>query len=286
MVGKSGGQLIIWDEACFDVTNSFVYDFCIGIRGKWKHSDKEFNVLNVYGPHDDINKQRLWNFLHNLIVNNSNQAWVIGGDFNEVRNASEGFNCNFIESRAKLFNEFIEDSKLIDIPLGSDFHTERGKSDHCPITLKEDDRNFGPKPIKVFDDWLEIEGVEDCIKDVWAEDVGGGSRLDCRLRNKLKKIKMALKSKSSEKFGNLEGEIELFRSMANTYELRAEFGQLNDDERTDWLNARKEWFQREKIKCNMLKQKAKIRWVLEGDENSKYFHSVIKRGYNKCNIRV
>ncbi|XP_071741365.1 uncharacterized protein [Rutidosis leptorrhynchoides] len=35
----------------------------------------------------------------------------------------------------------------------------------------------------------------------------------------------------------------------------------------------------------MLKQKARIRWNLEGDENSKYFHASIRRKYNKCNIR-
>ncbi|XP_071687548.1 uncharacterized protein [Rutidosis leptorrhynchoides] len=180
MVRKSGGQLIIWDVDCFDMTNSFIHDHCIGIR----------------------------------------------------------------------------------------VALERGKSDHCPIILKNDVRNFRPKPIKVFDDWLDIEGVEECIKEVWAKEVGGGSRLDCRLRNKLKKAKVTLKSKSSQKFGNLEDEIELFRSMANAFELRAKVGQLNDDERVEWLNVRKEWFQREKIKSNMLKQKARVRWVLEGDENT------------------
>ncbi|XP_071740186.1 uncharacterized protein [Rutidosis leptorrhynchoides] len=35
----------------------------------------------------------------------------------------------------------------------------------------------------------------------------------------------------------------------------------------------------------MLKQKARIRWKLEGDENSKYFHASIRRKYNKSNIR-
>ncbi|XP_071728879.1 uncharacterized protein [Rutidosis leptorrhynchoides] len=43
--------------------------------------------------------------------------------------------------------------------------------------------------------------------------------------------------------------------------------------------------EKEKSKSQMLKQKARIRWVLEGDENLKFFHSCIRRWYNKSNIR-
>ncbi|XP_071727588.1 uncharacterized protein [Rutidosis leptorrhynchoides] len=264
MVGKSRGQLVVWDVDYFDVTDSFVSDFCIGVRGKWKNSGMESNIINVYGPHDDNNKQRLWDFLLNLILKKNDQPWVVCGDFNEVRNASERFNCNYIDSRAKKFNEFIDMSKLIDIAMGGrtftrvsddglkfskldrflindSFHNmwscvsvvalDRGKSDHCPIVLKDDERNFGPKPIKVFDEWLDLDNAESCIKEVWSDPGGGGARLDSRLRNKLKKVKFALKAASSQKFGNLDEEIEMFKSLANALELRTELGQISDMER-------------------------------------------------------
>ncbi|XP_071718855.1 uncharacterized protein [Rutidosis leptorrhynchoides] len=182
MVGKSGGQLIIWDTDVFDATDSFSHDFFIGVRGVWKRSQKEISVINVYGPHDDHNKVNFWDQFLNIISRASDKAWVVCGDFNEVRGEEERFNCQFIESRAKLFNDFINNSKLIDIPLGgrtftrvSDdglkfskldrflvneaFHNlwsslsvvtlDRDKSDHYPIIMKDDDRNFGHKPIKI-----------------------------------------------------------------------------------------------------------------------------------------
>ncbi|XP_071694427.1 uncharacterized protein [Rutidosis leptorrhynchoides] len=300
MVGKLGGQLLIWDMDCLNVTNSFAFDICVGIRGVWIHSRPELNVANVYGPHDDASKQMFWDQLHNIISGCSNQAWNSMRFVTKVKDLI----VNLLIVERECSTIFIERAELLDLPLGgrlftriSDdglkfskldrflindmFHNawnslavvalDRGKSDHCPIILKDDNRNFGPKPIKVFDDWLDIEGVDQTVKEVWSDDAGGGNRLDCRLRNKLKKTKLALKTKG-------------IKSLV-TWKLKAEKGLINDEEREHWLCARKEWFQREKVKVSMLKQKSRVRWILEGDENTKYFHSLIKRGYCKNNIR-
>ncbi|XP_071705329.1 uncharacterized protein [Rutidosis leptorrhynchoides] len=316
MVGKSGGQLLIWNSTFFDVTDAFVFYFFLGIRGKWICNENVFNLVNVYGPHDDRNKQRFGITCSLLSPKRANEGWIIGGDFNEVHSADERFNCNFIEGRAKRFNDFIELAKFIYIPLGGrlftpvrddglkfskldrflindSFHTlwnglsvvalERKHSDHCLIILKDDDKNFVAKHIKVFDEWLDIDGMEQVIKESWLED-GGGDRKDCCLRNKLKKTKIALKKKGCQAFGNIEGEMELFKSVACNLEVKAEVGQLNDAERLQWLDARREWLKRDKIKTNMLKQKARVRWILEGDENSKYFHALIRRRNNINNI--
>ncbi|XP_071704195.1 uncharacterized protein [Rutidosis leptorrhynchoides] len=67
--------------------------------------------------------------------------------------------------------------------------------------------------------------------------------------------------------------------------MKAEVGSLKDEERTKWLNSRKTWMEKEKIKTGMLKQKARVHWMIDGDENSKYFHNSLKRKYNKNNIR-
>ncbi|XP_071703931.1 uncharacterized protein [Rutidosis leptorrhynchoides] len=58
-----------------------------------------------------------------------------------------------------------------------------------------------------------------------------------------------------------------------------------DSDRELWLETRKKWLDKERQKTSMLKQKARVRWTLEGDENTRYFHSVIRNNYNKTNLR-
>ncbi|XP_071718268.1 uncharacterized protein [Rutidosis leptorrhynchoides] len=259
----------------------------------------------------------MWDSLSVKIAAFGDEPYVLCGDFNEVREEDERLNCEFIPSRARRFNNFIASNGLIDLPLGgrkftrvsedgikhskldrfltsntfnlmwshlSSVALDRTLSDHCPILLKDEEKNFGPKPIKVFDEWLKIDGIEQVIKDSWLEDTGSGSRLDCLFRNKLKRLKLTLKAKCNQRFGSLDGEIETYKNIACSLELKPENVNLDQNETAMWKDARLKWMEKERVKRNMLKQKARVRWILEGDENTKYFHSLIRNRNNKNNI--
>ncbi|XP_071729001.1 uncharacterized protein [Rutidosis leptorrhynchoides] len=250
MIGKSGGQLLIWDSNVFEPIDVHKVDRVIGIRGKWKSSGIEINILNVYGPHDDNSKQKLCNNL-TVMMKDGIEPWVICGDFNEVRDQSE--RLNFIEAFFALW----KDITVVAL--------ERKDSDHCPIMLKDSEKDFGPKPFKLFDEWFNENGFEQIITDAWENSKQTGTRKDKCFLNKLKDVKIALRSWSSSNYGQLDGEIEVLKNLAQNLELKAETCQLNNSELESWKNARKEWIDKENIKISMLKQKARFRWVLEGD---------------------
>ena len=144
---------------------------------------------------------------------------VCGGDFNDIRFISERRGCSSRERRMKDFNEFINKLELSDIPmLGRQFTwcnavegekwsridrflldsrwleifsfkqwgLPRTVSDHCHILLKEDERDWGPKPFKFLNPWLAHTSFMPAVKQTWENNqVSGwaGFRLMRKLRD-------------------------------------------------------------------------------------------------------
>ncbi|GJZ57719.1 transposon TX1 [Tanacetum coccineum] len=170
-------------------------------------------------------------------MSNSSEEWCICGDFNVVRRQEDILNSQINVKEMEDFNNFINITRLVEIPLGGRKFTRisddglKKCSYHCPIVLKDMDVDFGPKPFRVFDVWLKEADIKNVV-----------------LRE-------------------------------------AESRPLDDEERLKWLEARRLWMDKEMEKTFVLRQKARVRWDIDRDENSKFFHSFVKRRNKKNNIK-
>ncbi|XP_071700645.1 uncharacterized protein [Rutidosis leptorrhynchoides] len=315
VASRSGGMLLIWDTNEFTANQAVEGDYFLAVKGHWKGHSVESAIVNVYGPHDDTKKRKMWSDLDTLL-NYGDIAWILCGDFNEVRNQQERKNCEFIDRRANMFNDFIDKAGLWEIPLiGKKFTRfsddgvkfskldrflvtektirllgdlsvvalDRRISDHCPLLLRDKVMDFGPKPTRMFDHWLTKDGAEQAIKNSWEKPINS-NRPNVKFRKKLKRVKEDLKNWYKGEFEVLEQEICKYKQEADSWERIAEARDLIEAERLEWLNARNKWNDKETAKSNMLRHKARLKWISDGDENSRFFHSMIKRRASKNNI--
>ncbi|XP_071714296.1 uncharacterized protein [Rutidosis leptorrhynchoides] len=274
-VGKSSGMLLIWDTKSFSATSALSSNFFLAVRRNWIGSSQELIIVNVYGPHEDANKKLMWDALDN-IMKGVDIPWLLWGDFNEVREHSDRMNCVFHQRWATRFNDFIIQNNLIKIPIigqkftrstddGTKFSKidrflvsdkfinlwkglsvialDRRESDHCPLILRDKLIDYGPKPFKVFNEWLDTEGVESIIQTSW-DKVVTSTRRDCKFRDHLKNVKFALKDWSNQTFGKLDSDIWELKMKATEWGQKAEAGPLNDTERVTWLDARRCWLEK------------------------------------------
>ncbi|GKV22991.1 hypothetical protein SLEP1_g32784 [Rubroshorea leprosula] len=152
---------------------------------------------------------------------------------------------------------------------------KRSISDHCPILLKSQHTDWGPKPFKFFDEWLLHHECKTIVEEEWKKTYVQGWKGFC-VKEKLKAVKQKLKKWSAVEFTHIDFKINEAKEKIASFDKLCEHKQLSDAE----IMERKQMFielgKNLKIKEGMYRQKARKAWLKNGDANSKYFHRCIK----------
>ncbi|XP_035830909.1 uncharacterized protein LOC110866871 [Helianthus annuus] len=154
-------------------------------------------------------------------------------------------------------------------------------SDHCPLVLTCLDKNFGPKPFRCLNSWLERKDFDEVIQKACDNFVGVGES-DVRLMKKLKEIREAIKVWKKEVLSK-DGEMEMaLKEELDILDEMSEGRELSEEEEWTKMECQKGIKDLEGYKIKDLKHRARARWDLEGDENSTFFHGYIKsrRAFN------
>lgn len=113
-IGASGGLLISWNKQLFNLSPVESSQYWLWCKGSTNSGDN-FNIVNVYGPHDIEGKQRFWNdleYIHNLI---DEEPLCLMGDFNSIRCKEDRVNCNYKRRDTVSFNDFVAVTGLIEL---------------------------------------------------------------------------------------------------------------------------------------------------------------------------
>ncbi|GJU04032.1 RNA-directed DNA polymerase, eukaryota [Tanacetum coccineum] len=284
--GRSGAILCVWDNTLFQKKRVYSNEHCLCVEGTW-----------------------LWAYMADIISRWHGEV-VAMGDFNEVRYASERHGSTFYASNAVKFNMFIVNSHLNEIPLGGYSFTwsdkyvnkmskldhflvsqgildlflnlsglilHRNISDHGPILLKESHVDYGPTPFRLFHSWFLEDDFTSVIEDSWNNNGIIAPNPMILLKNKLKSLKQRLKTWSSEKKGIKDHDRKRLQDTLIAIDLRLDQDVCLPGDLLNRANIVRDLQAINKKESVDLAQKAKVKWAIEGDENTKFFHGIVNK---------
>ena len=299
--GNSGGILSIWDPKFFSKDSVVKDPNFLLVSGFLSDGKSRFNFLNVYAPQNNILKRNLWDRLLRVIQMGSGW-WIIFGDFNAVRDQGERKNSVFDPVCARDFNYFVDEAGLREYELKGMNYTymvnrrggcklsridrvfvcenifnkwsngyvralKREKSDHSPLLLSLVDTNFGPKPFRWYDSWIDRPGCLEVINSVLGDWINTGPA-DVNLTNKLKVLRDKLKVWFKDSRLKERQDESNLRQEKESLEVLMEHQDLEESDVWVWTECVKRLEDIELMKSRDIRQKSRIKWATLGDSGS------------------
>ncbi|RVW96808.1 Transposon TX1 uncharacterized 149 kDa protein [Vitis vinifera] len=149
----------------------------------------------------------------------------------------------------------------------------RWTSDHSPICLETNPLKWGPTPFRFENMWLLHPEFKEKFRVWWQECTSEGWE-GHKFMRKLKFVKLKLKEWNIMTFGDLKERKKLILTDLSRIDLIEQEGNLNPDlvlERTLRRKELEDVLLKEEVQW---RQKSRVKWIKEGDCNSKFFHRV------------
>nr|GFA78737.1 RNA-directed DNA polymerase, eukaryota [Tanacetum cinerariifolium] len=150
---------------------------------------------------------------------------------------------------SKLDRFLMSNGLLSSFPHISTICLDRHLSDHRPILLREVISDFGPIPFCFYHSWLGLPGFDDLVTKSWNSFV----------------------------FDDSNGHSKDLKSKLSDIDKMLDQGGVTDDILLSRMEVLKQLHDVQSSNNRDIMQKEKIRWAIEGDENSKYFHAIINK---------
>nr|GEW61773.1 RNA-directed DNA polymerase, eukaryota [Tanacetum cinerariifolium] len=211
---------------------NFVFDY---VRGVWRETGNVLLIIAVYAPHDLKDR---FGSVFNVQGANVFNSFITNAGLEEVPLGGSSFTwCHKSANKMSKLDRFLISENLLNTcPNITAITFERYLSDHRPVLLRESHFDYGPTPFRFFHHWIEME-VE----------------YDDNVKEKYKNELEALEAIIDKGDGNVKV--------------------VNKRMKID------------KICSSEMAQKAKVKWSIEGDENTSFFHGMLNKKWSLLNIR-
>ncbi|KAJ9560946.1 hypothetical protein OSB04_006106 [Centaurea solstitialis] len=320
-VSPNGTRIVFaWDERIADVMVLEMHAQFLHCFVKLRAQAESFFVTLVYGSNSLVERRDLWSGLRKAKVLMGDKPWMVMGDFNSILFPHDGFGgCSRRNQSMEDFYHCIEDVELFDIrysgiqftwiqkPKGDDGLLRKldrimvnthflqrfpdssaqflphGISDHAcgildfPSLSRKVTRGFR------FDNLLtENPAFIGLVAHEWLSPVYGSfmHRFVCHLKH-LKKPLRQLRSQ----VGEVTARANKIRLELEAVQFACDRDPSNPILKEDLAHLILAFEHARADELSFFRQRAKVRWLHEGDKNSKFFHQVVKEKRNLNLIR-
>ncbi|KAL2246342.1 UNVERIFIED_CONTAM: hypothetical protein Sindi_2902400 [Sesamum indicum] len=265
---------LAWDENIVDVHILDSADQFIHCRVTNMADNESVIITVVYGTSEVIDRRNLWTALETLAQQCSDIPWMVGGDFNAVRDLNEvcGISGD-IRMATEEFNAGILEAGLIPLPMQGEWFTWHNCSTSMRSLWKRLDR------ILINDRWLArfpsayYHSLTPRTSDhsplnIWHHEIVGIPMYS--VTRKLKALKPVFRLQRRNK-GDLTMNVQLAKGFLD------EAQQLVSSDRQNELYlllehcCRVVYAKAAKLEQIMLQQRAKMQWMKDGDQCSRVF---------------
>ncbi|KAL2224389.1 UNVERIFIED_CONTAM: hypothetical protein Sindi_3015200 [Sesamum indicum] len=230
-------------------------------------------IIMIYGATEVADRRELWGSLETIALQTGDIPWLIGGDFNAVRDISEICGASGdVRMAMEEFNDCIQNAGLLPLPMQGEWYTWHNYSASPRNLWKRLDR------MMINDRWMArfptsfytslTPRTSDHSPLVWQHNIIGAPMY--AVTRKLKALKQVFREQRRKK-GDLSHNVQLAKGFLEMAQL------LVSSNRQDELLLQLEHCCRfilakaAKLEQSMLQQRAKMQWMKGGDQCSRVF---------------
>jgi len=317
--GRAGGIMLLWNnDVTLNIANANKNFFDFYIRAP--DNSMNWRATGIYGFPSSNAKTLTCDLIKDLYQLDTHSAWLVFGDLNLVLNQNEKFGGNPIDLNvtsyfkstlfhcelddigskgstytwannheddtfimARLDRFLANDKWKLMFPEHTNSHLLRFRSDHNPLLLDFNQHDFQrnkklhkSKVKRMEKIWIQDQDCHKLIKDTWNSTLGDSN---CRLF----KVLNSISDWGHSKFGDHKSKIRELQDQLAKLKLK-----VPPDPETNQLIIKIEKDLDENLRLEELwwSQRAKTRWLKEGDRNTAYFHQKAsdrkKRNWIRC----